>query len=146
MAAARAWAAARSASEADNAAAAVLAGDTPRVEVLPSTKIRWQQLRVLVHARDRERCARCAAPLKLWQMQCHHRTLRSQGGVDEPGNLVCLCGRCHDHVHAHPVSARLAGGWIVPSTEDYWEVPVLISAHGWVRLANDGGVFPLEAV
>lgn len=29
----------------------------------------------------------------------HHKTFRSQGGNDEPGNLLWLCRYCHDGIH-----------------------------------------------
>ena len=29
----------------------------------------------------------------------HHRVFRSQGGNDEPGNLLWLCRYCHDGIH-----------------------------------------------
>lgn len=33
--------------------------------------------------------------------QAHHLRLRSQGGKDEGGNLLAVCGACHGHIHAN---------------------------------------------
>lgn len=30
----------------------------------------------------------------------HHRILRSQGGTDEPSNLILVCRNCHELFHA----------------------------------------------
>ena len=32
----------------------------------------------------------------------HHVLLKSQGGGDELGNLICLCVFCHRHIHDNP--------------------------------------------
>ena len=33
-------------------------------------------------------------------LQVHHKVFRSQGGTDTPDNLVTLCRRCHEDLHA----------------------------------------------
>lgn len=35
----------------------------------------------------------------------HHILRRSQGGPDEPGNLLWLCAPCHEHAHRNPAWA-----------------------------------------
>lgn len=52
-------------------------------------------------------CPRDAAHL-------HHRKLRSQGGTDDPDNLIPLCNGCHETIHANPEWA-MEHGLIVPS-------------------------------
>ena len=47
----------------------------------------------------------------------HHRKRRSQGGTDEPDNLLAVCASCHDRIHAFPEWAY-ANGWLVHS----WDV------------------------
>ena len=32
----------------------------------------------------------------------HHRRRASQGGTEDRSNLVLICHRCHEHVHANP--------------------------------------------
>lgn len=39
----------------------------------------------------------------------HHVVRRSQGGSNEVGNLLALCFRCHEWVHANPVAAVKKG-------------------------------------
>lgn len=42
-----------------------------------------------------------------WQL--HHYEYKSHGGQDEPGNLVPLCGPCHDALHAKLFSLMWTG-------------------------------------
>jgi hypothetical protein len=44
----------------------------------------------------------------------HHRRLRSQGGTNDPLNLVLLCDMHHQHVHEHPAWSY-DNGWLVRS-------------------------------
>jgi 5-methylcytosine-specific restriction endonuclease McrA len=39
----------------------------------------------------------------------HHKVFRSQGGADEPGNLLWLCYICHDDIHAGRISRYITG-------------------------------------
>ena len=34
------------------------------------------------------------------RLHVHHKTFRSNGGTDEPSNLITLCATCHDALHA----------------------------------------------
>lgn len=47
----------------------------------------------------------------------HHRKRRSQGGTDEPANLMRVCLECHDWIHNNPAKA-FAKGWLVHSWDD----------------------------
>lgn len=42
-------------------------------------------------------------------MHVHHIKRRSQGGSNDPSNLICLCQAAHDWVHANPAEAALFG-------------------------------------
>ncbi len=46
---------------------------------------------------------RCRAPGcgSRWFLEVHHLVPRSQGGRNEPGNLVTLCAQCHRYLHEH---------------------------------------------
>ncbi len=48
---------------------------------------------------------RCTNPA----VHVHHRVRRSQGGTNDLSNLVHLCHRCHEWVHANPEAAREEG-------------------------------------
>lgn len=59
------------------------------------------EMRALVHDRDQNICRCCGAR----GTQCHHVLFRSQGGEDEPSNLILLCAECHMD-KAHGVDSR----------------------------------------
>jgi hypothetical protein len=56
----------------------------------------WSSIRKAVLARDGGRCQKCGSPHGL---EAHHIHAKADGGADEPGNLVTLCGSCHDEWH-----------------------------------------------
>lgn len=51
----------------------------------------------------------------------HHRKMRSQGGDNEPQNLLRCCHHCHMAVHASPAWAY-SRGFLVKS----WQDPALV--------------------
>lgn len=59
-------------------------------------------------------CVLCGRPAA----HTHHRKLRSQGGTDDPVNLIRLCLACHNVVHDHPAESY-EKGWLVHS----WDEP-----------------------
>jgi len=70
----------------------------------------------------REPCVLCNGR----SQHVHHRKLRSQGGDNDFSNLLPMCWRCHDAVHANPAIARQAG-LIVGRTEDPRRVPITLT-------------------
>ena len=76
----------------------------------------WAPLRADLHTRQRGRCGVCERDLGD-DAAAHHRRLRSQGGTDEPVNLILLHTACHRTVHANVLWAR-NHGLIVPSWAD----------------------------
>ena len=48
--------------------------------------------------RDGYRCSTPDCPNILW-LQVHHIAFHSRGGATVPGNLCCLCSKCHAQVH-----------------------------------------------
>jgi len=91
-----------------------------------------------VRERDLWMCARCGS--HDW-LQVHHRRKRSQGGKDTFSNLITLCSKCHDFVHARQPQGR-AEGWLLSRGMESAEVPVDHAAWpaGPVLLADDGTV------
>jgi hypothetical protein len=100
-----------------------------------------QALRAQVWFRSQSRCERCGKRLMYHEMAVHHRKLRSQGGRDEPSNLVCLDHDCHNlatnSVHLKPGHASKYG-WICKSFEDPTAKPVFLHSRRPVLLAPDG--------
>ena len=78
----------------------------------------------MVAARDGH-CVRCGGEIT----DIHHRKLRGMGGTSDQevafglANLISLCRKCHDWVHAHPAeSYRL--GLLVHSWDNPEDIPV----------------------
>jgi len=53
------------------------------------------RLRANIFERDRFRCRGCAKSAD----EIHHMVFRSQGGSDDPSNLVAVCRNCHEQAH-----------------------------------------------
>lgn len=50
------------------------------------------------------------APGDCWgALHRHHVVRRSQGGTDQPGNLLWLCAGHHAWTHDHPADAKTLG-------------------------------------
>lgn len=81
--------------------------------------------------------------------QIHHRLPRKMGGsshhyINEPANLLLVCGDCHRDIESSRHKA-MGRGLLVPGNRkpDTWPI-----WHGytqtWVRHDNDGGRWPLS--
>ena len=77
----------------------------------------------------------------------HHRKLRSQGGKDEPANLIATHHACHNlgthSIHLNPSVAK-KNGWIVPSWADPTEYPLTLPDGRKVLLDNEGNYLEIE--
>lgn len=71
------------------------------------------RLRANIFERDRFRCRGCAKPGE----DIHHIVFRSQGGTDDPSNLVSLCRLCHNR--AHGVGANQLAAWVLQAMVTY---------------------------
>ena len=68
---------------------------------MPSKRLptpEYKALTLFVHSRDGWRCRFCHSRNAL---HAHHIIYRSQGGEDTSGNLITLCAKHHDLIHAH---------------------------------------------
>lgn len=68
----------------------------------------WEEARRVVY--DRDRTCQADYPHSCgmgWHV--HHIRRRSQGGTNDPWNLVLLCGIAHGYVHDHPAWSRTVG-------------------------------------
>ncbi len=54
------------------------------------------QLRLEIRQRDNHACRWCGRP----GQECHHIHYRSEGGANEPSNLILLCMECHAKAHS----------------------------------------------
>lgn len=94
-------------------------------------------LRRVVFNRAGGRCECCGDPVHPSAYQCHHRKLRSRGGLDSACNLACLCAHCHRRLHSH-VTFATEHGFIVSATDDPAVVPMLINLTEPFYLTSDG--------
>jgi hypothetical protein len=87
-----------------------------RNERKPAPKARkasdWEKARQKVMRRSGGACEVQADGCGVRAVHVHHRLMRSQGGGDEPANLLAACRSCHNHVHDHPAEAYDAG-WLL---------------------------------
>jgi hypothetical protein len=65
----------------------------------------------------------------------HHRKMRSQGGTDDPSNIMFVSPELHRFIHDNP-GLSYARGWLVKSWQEPSEVP--ISPHPELRFACSG--------
>lgn len=75
---------------------------SPHASVLASYQVVRERSEGLCEGHVAGVCTRFASHV-------HHRRLRSQGGSNEPENLLHLCASCHSWCHRHPVLAEHLG-------------------------------------
>ena len=68
-----------------------------------------KKTRQLISERANDTCEWCN---RAWGTQLHHIKHRSQGGNDEPDNLMLLCFKCHHQAHNSPEVMRKMKGLI----------------------------------
>jgi hypothetical protein len=69
----------------------------------------WDRTRRRVYRRDDYTCQNCGTVGGAkgdTELHAHHITPRSQGGSDQPENLVTLCQACHSQVHGRQVGSK----------------------------------------
>jgi len=59
--------------------------------------------------RDGHKCQNKTCKTKVKRVETHHIIFRSDGGSDEPENLITLCESCHDGLHEGTVVLKLVG-------------------------------------
>ena len=73
-------------------------------------KNQYAKARRAVQIRAQGLCeARCCEKCDGQGNQAHHVRRRSQGGIDDPSNLLWVCSPCHHEIHANPAWARERG-------------------------------------
>ena len=69
----------------------------------------FENVKMMVRARDNYICQHCKGKKKDDRINVHHIVFRSNGGSDEPENLIILCKTCHDALHAGKIKLKLNG-------------------------------------
>ena len=69
----------------------------------------FENVKMMVRARDNYTCQYCKGKRKDNRINVHHIIFRSNGGSDEPENLITLCKTCHDGLHAGKIKLKLNG-------------------------------------
>lgn len=83
----------------------------------PRVRPGWWQVRKFIASRADERCeANAAEGCTRRGAHAHHIVPRSQGGGDEPGNLLWVCAPCHETIHHYPTRSY-EHGWL----RHHWE-------------------------
>ena len=69
----------------------------------------FENVKMMVRARNNYTCQHCNGKKKDSRINVHHIVFRSNGGSDEPENLITLCKTCHDALHAGKIKLKLNG-------------------------------------
>jgi 5-methylcytosine-specific restriction endonuclease McrA len=77
-----------------------------------------------MYRRDNWHCRCCN---NSWSLTPHHIVFQSSGGSDDLDNLVTLCLKCHDDVHAGRIGLRYTIGNGVISQVEF------VHKEGWMK-------------
>ncbi len=66
-----------------------------------------ENLRIACLMRDRYTCRHCGT--RNCRLEAHHIVYREHGGKDTLANLLTLCERCHEKVHASTITLKVTG-------------------------------------
>ena len=69
----------------------------------------FSNTKAMVLNRDNYTCQHCKGKHKDSHLEVHHIVYRSQGGGDDPENLITLCHTCHTGVHKGIIKLRISG-------------------------------------
>ncbi len=72
-------------------------------------KYGFNNTKAFVLHRDNYTCQHCRGKSKDNHLRCHHIIFKTDGGSDEPENLVVLCKTCHDDLHEGNIKLKLKG-------------------------------------
>ncbi len=75
-------------------------------------------LRNFVFGRDRWHCRHCNNSNGL---DPHHVIYQSAGGLDAPNNLLTLCRKCHDDIHAGRLRLEIVSVDIHDLVVKFWK-------------------------
>ena len=72
-------------------------------------KYGFNNTKAFVLRRDNYTCQHCRGKSKDKHLHCHHIIFKTNGGSDEPENLIVLCKTCHDDLHDKKITLKLKG-------------------------------------
>jgi 5-methylcytosine-specific restriction endonuclease McrA len=86
-------------------------GSLKRTAFKPKKKYdgEWQAARKSVLTRSYGRCEARWDGCRMYAEHVHHIKRRSQGGGNEPSNLLACCFSCHESIHRNPAKASEKG-------------------------------------
>lgn len=61
----------------------------------------FENIKQYVLTRDKRTCQHCGKTET--RLEVHHIKFRSQGGTDNPSNLITLCSKCHKDLHSNKI-------------------------------------------
>ncbi len=64
-------------------------------------KLGYYNTKAFILARDKHTCQKCNKGKNNLKLHVHHIIFKTSGGTDAPANLLTLCKRCHDKIHAY---------------------------------------------
>ena len=64
----------------------------------------FENSKAMVRNRDHYTCQYCGKTIKDAKLEVHHIVFKSNGGSDEPENLITLCHGCHTKLHAGKIN------------------------------------------
>lgn len=70
----------------------------------------FYNVKAFVLSRDGHNCQECKGKKKDSRLHVHHIKFRSNGGSDNPDNLITLCESCHDKLHARKDAQKYSLG------------------------------------
>ena len=70
----------------------------------------WRQIRLRELTRTGSRCEDCGLCLRPHELQVHHMTYENLG-QERPGELVVVCGACHERRHHGRLGDPCAPSW-----------------------------------
>ena len=72
-------------------------------------KYGYENIRAMVLARDNYICQCCKGKHRDTNLEVHHKIFRSQGGSNDPENLITLCHTCHKSLHEGKINPKFNG-------------------------------------
>ena len=73
------------------------------------TNYGFENTKSMVRFRDNYTCQYCKGKSKDSKLEVHHIQFRSNGGSDDPSNLITLCSKCHHKLHSNEIKLDSAG-------------------------------------